>query len=111
MSLEKTVKVKIQSKEYEVGFPTIGQILDIETRKHTLSNGQYRNFDLRTRELLDATSCFSILIPALEKDLVVDSIFDLNLQSGRELVESYKKDFKPWFEGWLEVLHENKKDE
>jgi len=37
------LKIKFQDNDFEITFPNVGQIIDIETRKTLFSSGQYEN--------------------------------------------------------------------
>jgi len=111
--LSRTLVVKIQQNDYIVTFPNIGQIIDIESNKILYSNRQYSAMiksGLATTnmalDLIEMTSCFTILIPALGKDLRLESIFDLDVISAKELVKAYKTVFLPWYLEWINVINE-----
>jgi len=118
MNLEQTTTVTINNKAYEVALPTTGQQMDIENKKMFLSSNTYRDLVLTgTRSakynllLIDALAAFTVLIPALGKDLGVDNYLDLPPFVGKEVVKAYKKDFYPWWQAFLKELYSGLDDE
>jgi hypothetical protein len=97
------LKIKFQDNDFEITFPNVGQIIDIETRKTLFSSGQYENLrknDSIALPYINALATFSILVPELNSLLRVESLFDLNLIDVKELIEIYNKEYAPWYEEW-----------
>lgn len=119
--LAKILTISVKGNSYTICFPTVGQIIDIESAKASLSKGQYRNMvsSMTTSALLaldniDMVATFSVLLPKLIADLKVETIFSLDLASSKELCDIYKKQYAPWYNKWIEVLsgkEEAQKDE
>jgi len=123
VDLPKTIKIKLQENEYIVNFPNVGQVIDIEVKKSMYSARQYSYLALSNLkssnyalDLIETIAIFTTLVPKLEEDLKVKSLFDLDLISIKELVDQYKKVFLPWYEGWKKIIQldeeevEQKKD-
>lgn len=113
--LQRAITVRIQENVYEVKFPNVGQMIDIESRKATLSSGQYKSMVSAGNRLsnmaldyIDMVSTFGVLIPNFIKDMTVD-IFTLDLEKGRELIKVYKKEVLPFITEWMNTLE--KEDE
>lgn len=113
-NLSRKLKLTIGDNEYFIEYPTIGQLMTIESMKHKLTDGQYGDM-ARSRlsstneilDLVDMTSTFTVLIPDLNKSLRVDNIFKISPIEAKEyksFVEAYAKQFVPWFEDWKEEL-------
>lgn len=118
MELNRTKVIKIAEKDYTVKFPTVGQIMDIEQRKQILTASTYgamvrtiTRSSVFTLELVDAISCFTVLLPELSKDLDVKSYLDMDAFQGRELVKVYNEDFRPWFQPFLKELYKDMDEE
>jgi hypothetical protein len=114
----KQISVTIQGNTYQIQFPSVGQIIDIETRKSALSAGQYSKFvDLGTigaflaKNYVDVISVFSILIPQLLKDLRKESLFDLSPIEMVELTEIYNKQYSPWYNEWIQLITADVKED
>jgi len=117
-SLKRSITVKIQENTYEIKFPNMGQIIDIESNKTLFSHGQYADMvkggivsNNLALDLLDAAATFLVLIPDIKKNLRIDSIFELEVHSAMELVKVYKKVFVPWYSEWIVALRELEKEE
>lgn len=108
--LPRECELKIRQHSYSIPFPSIGQMIDIETRKALFSKNQYSAMAQSTiisqqlaLDLIDMASSFFILLPTLEQDLKV-KLFDLGFVEGRDFLNAYKKQFLPWYTQWLEIL-------
>lgn len=109
--MQKSITVKIEENEYTVEFPKVGDLIDIEIRKSLLSKNQYfgilstgtvtANFAL---DMIDAASVFSVMIPELKEDLKVKNLMELSPIDAKKIIKVYKKDFLPWYDGWLEAI-------
>lgn len=114
--LLKQCKVVIEKNEYFVSFPTVGQLLDIESKKMLYSNDTYGNLmnagtktAMYTLDLIDALSTLMVLIPDLRKSLTVKSLGDLDAFTAKKLVTVYRKQFWPWYNELMKELY--KEDE
>jgi hypothetical protein len=108
IELVNILKINIQGNEFEIQFPNIGQLIDIETRKALISSGQYNNLkksDSFILPYIDILATFIILIPDLVTLLRVESLFDLNLKELKELKNIYEKQYKPWYDAWDKELN------
>lgn len=99
-------------------FPTIGQLLDIENMKTTLSGGRYNDmvkvqitsmtFAL---DLIDALSCFLILnnegFNNIFKDLMPkgSTIMDIPASKSKTIVDQYRKKFFPWYKTFMAEIY------
>lgn len=107
--LSRILKIQIQKQNFEINFPNVGQLIDIEVRKSLISAGQYQNLIKNQSfsiDYIDALATFLILIPDLNKLLRVESIFDLNLIDIKEIINIYKKEYLPWYEEWMKNLNQ-----
>lgn len=112
-NLKQSVDVIINDKTYNISFPNVGQMMEIESKKIALGGGVYR--DLITAgtksaqynlDLIDAISNFTVLIPELRKDLDVKSFLDIDLITGKHVVKAYNKQFYPWFQEIQKFLYD-----
>jgi len=100
---KKETTVTINEKKYNVKFPNIGQFLEIEGLKQTLTNGKYAvmtfsglGSNTKALDLADAIAYFSVLIPDLFKTLKVESYQDvlkLDMDFGVELIRAYTEEY------------------
>lgn len=105
--MTRNLVIQVLGNSYTVKYPTVGQILDLESAKASLSKGQYgAMIDAQTLSSLNALGCidiiahFQILIPELILDLKVSRIQDLDPSDFMELVRVYKNDLMPWVKEW-----------
>lgn len=110
--LAKTVKVSLNGKDYIVGMPNVGQQMEIESLKMSLTNNNYGEMaksGLRTHQynldLVDGLSYFSILIKDFRKDMKVESLMDMDAFLGKHVVQAFRKQFNPWYKAFVEELH------
>lgn len=111
--LSRIIAIPLQGNNYTIEFPNVGQFIEIETMKVSLSSGVYRSLvSLRTfggnlaLDYVDAISTFSVLIPQLRKDLKIDSLLNLNPIEAKEITKVYKDIFLPWYSEWMKLLKE-----
>ena len=124
--MDLSTTVIFNDKHYTLKYPTVGQILEIESLKQSLSAGRYgllvvsnvKSMELAL-DLIDAIAYFSVLIPDLKKEIAVDSFMDLDAMTAKRLSISYKKYFRKWYSELekemndldAELLKELKEDE
>lgn len=97
--MNKTIEISISGERHDLGYPKTGQLFDIESKIHTLSNGKYGDMISTATEsslnailLINAIACFSTLIPSFSKRVKVN-ILDLSPIDDTviELVREYNK--------------------
>lgn len=105
-------------RDYEVLFPNIGQMMDIEQSKLSLTNNRYVDFALSPlmnhrfiMDYTDAISYLSNLIPTLKKDLGVEKWGDVQPSMSKAIIDVYKTQFLPWFKPLLDDLYDVAKKE
>lgn len=109
-NLNRTIKIEVKGRSYEITFPTIGQYREIETRKNLLSLGSYKSMSAqnfvgtnKALDIIDIDSHFSVLAPQLIKDL--GRPFDeLTFEELTEIETAYKEVFVPWYNQWFEKI-------
>lgn len=111
------IKIELQGNSYEIEFPSINQLIEIESNKVLLSNNTYgalaiQNLTISNIALsyIDAIATFSVLIPDLVDGLRVNSLTDLSLEQGQEITKQYIEVFAPWFWNWIEQIKGTSED-
>jgi len=96
--------IKFRGNDYIVKFPNVGQMIDIENNKMSLTNGRYADMAMSPLkiqifqlDITDMISYFAILIPQIKEDLGLKNWRDMDAILAKELVKTFKKDFIPWF--------------
>lgn len=107
----KKTNINVMGQDYEIQFPTVGQLQDIEAMKLALTNGRYTDMaigGLTTQifalDSADAISYLSVLIPELKDDLKVKNWRELNLISAKKLIVDYRNLMK-WLKPLLDDLY------
>lgn len=107
----KTKLIDILGESYQVNFPNMGKLQDIESFKIAYTNGKYIDMalsGLKMHEFMldvtDAVSYFSVLIPDLKKNLEIKNWRDLDPEIAKKLVIVYKSEFVPWFKPLVDDL-------
>lgn len=91
---------------YELSFPNIGQLIDLERAKGTRTQFASTPSGYYAMALNEAMVTFNILIPKLKEDLNVGNIYNMSARDSQMFVSVYLNTFKPWFDQWMEALNE-----
>lgn len=109
--LKTEIVVKILENNYVVKFPTVGQFIEIETRKSSLSKQQYRSMVVSglpsanlALDFIDSIAVFTTLIPQLLKDLRVESMLELNPVAFKAVADQYRDVYIPWYKEWEDAI-------
>jgi hypothetical protein len=115
--LSRVIKINIKGKEYEVSFPTNGQLIDIESNKILLSKNTsgkmlYGNTasSLSAYRTVDMIATFSVLIPDLIKNINGKSLLKLSPIDTVELLDVYENKYYAWFSKWQEEINKKFKE-
>lgn len=110
MELTRSINVSVGEEAFTLNFPNIGQIMDIESRRMSLSGGQYGNLVKAstftanlTLDMIDTVSFFSVLKPTLFQQDEID-ISKWDYERLLPLIKAYKKTVMPWYNKWMEKL-------
>jgi hypothetical protein len=103
--------IKFKGNDYIAKFPNVGQMMEIENNKMSLTNGKYVDMAMSALkihvfqlDMVDTISYFSVLIPTIKEQLEIKNWRDLDANVAKELVLVYKKQFIPWFKPLLDDL-------
>jgi len=117
LGIERSTKLKIKKNSYEVNFPTVGELIQIESLKITLSNGKYGDMlqsnmvsMLRALDYIDMIAYFSTLCPNILKDAKVD-LTKIDAIDAIELLSVYKDQFIPFWKKYENLAQGNFEEE
>lgn len=128
-NLKIQIKVGEAERVYDVKFPSVGDYINVESRKAQLAVPRTSLFDQSTQylnlirqgtissnmalDLVDMTAWFEVCIPNLMKDTVgnIQSIEELDIMDAKPLLDAYKKQFLPWKTKWEEIFQGITKEE
>lgn len=104
--------VEICGNEYDVQFPNVGQLQDIESFKIAFTGGRYVDMalgGLRTQmyalDLADAIAYLSVLVPELKHDLKVKSWRELDPFVAKRVITDFKNNFLKWYKPIVDDLY------
>jgi hypothetical protein len=114
--IKKTI-IKVLGKDYEISFPNVGQIQDIEAMKLAITKNKYAEMaisGLKTQgfalDLADAIAYLSVLIPSLQKDLNVSNWRELDSFIAKKLIIDFKENFYTWYKPIMDDLYNFEQD-
>jgi hypothetical protein len=103
--LKSEIVINIGDNSYTVKFPDTGQLIDIEQAKASIPSPRNQTTSaLWAYNLAIAIETFRIVIPSLQDDLNVKNVYKLSLLESQKLVEAYIRQFKPWFDNWIDII-------
>ena len=104
--------VEICGNEYDVQFPNVGQLQDIESFKIAFTGGRYVDMalgGLRTQmyalDLADAIAYLSVLVPELKHDLKVKNWRELYPFVAKQVINDFKNNFLKWYKPIVDDLY------
>jgi len=113
----KKTLIQIADNDYEIIFPNVGQLQDIEAMKIALTNSRYVDMalsGLKTHNFAldsaDAIAYFSVLIPELKDDLKIKSWRELDPFICKTLIVVYKGKFMDWYKPIVDDLYSFEED-
>lgn len=112
--LEQKHSFKFRGETLTVNFPTVGQIIDIESLKQLYTGGRYAimaSSNLKSMgyalDLVDSIVFFQVLCPKVKKIAEVTNLIDISTELGNELIEVYKTQiYASWYSEVLKQLYE-----
>lgn len=98
-----SVVIELGGLNFTVKYPNVGQLIDIEVKKQTMTRGHYntmaRNASTQDHLLalnyIDAYATFSVLNPEIVKAADIE-YFDLNQTHGIEFIDQYLSVYVPF---------------
>lgn len=101
---------------YTLRYPTIQQMIDIESMKISLSKGKYTDMILagtkwmdRALNYIDLVAYFSVLCPNLLRDMKVDIRNISVIDAHDSLLKVYFDDFLPWWSEYESLISDLEK--
>jgi hypothetical protein len=108
---KRTIQIRIETNVYNVNFPNVGQMMDIENMKMSLTNGSYADMvrsglksSYYNTEIVDTIAHLWVLIPELRADLQVRNFSELDPFVAKKLLKVYREQFTPWYEKLMKEL-------
>ena len=109
MNTRASVEVIIKGKSYTLGFPNVGETIEIESLKTFLTKGRYSLMALSPMttmiDALNLVDSISYLAPLIGNDLLiaynkqhVNGLMELEVDEIEELVSEYLLKYEPFYE-------------
>lgn len=101
--LQTKTKQKIGAKEYEMEFPNVGQVLEVENLKMLLSGNSYgqlirsgHNTAVELLNLIDGVAYFSVLAPNFKEDFKIEDFTKIGALEQKQISIAFVK-FWTWY--------------
>jgi len=111
MDLKRSISIEVKGNMYDLRYPTVYQVMQIEAMKSRLTNGEYGNMvtqgtfnALTALDFVDMVAYLTVLCPELLGDLKAKSIVDMDAMDAKELMDVYKRDVTGWIREWQRIL-------
>ena len=102
--MERVKTFSIGKKHFDVTFPNVGQIIDMESLKQGLSSNRYGQMaasgiasNYYALDLIDMIAFYKVLCPEVTKYFNIENYADLDMQKANELLDPFKKELQPWY--------------
>lgn len=114
-----SVKFKVLGNEYNVSFPNIEQLIQIELKKNELSEGKYLSLiktntvgTVAVLDFIDMIAHVTVLIPSLISDLKISEkdLTKMSIIDGKVLLRAYREQLMVWINSWIKELREFETD-
>lgn len=109
--MERTKSFKIGEHSFTAKFPNVGQLIDLESYKQSLTNGRYGQMaasGIRSQyyalDLIDAIVFFQVVVPEVGKYFDISNYASISLEKAKPLIEVYQTEIRPWFESTMNEL-------
>lgn len=102
--IERTKKVTIGEKSFVVNFPNVGQMIDIESMKQSLTGNRYGSMAssgiasmYMALDVVDTISFLTICVPDIAKYYNIQDYTTLPADKMNQYVKLYKDEILPWY--------------
>lgn len=110
--MERKCKFTIDGKAFVANFPTVGQMIDMESLKQALTNNRYGTMAgsgiksmFFALDMVDAVAFLQVVTPEVAKRFDIKNYIELPADKLQEYVKAYQEQIKPWYEGILKQLY------
>lgn len=121
--IEREITVEYNGKKFQVKFPNVGQLIDIESLKNALTGGKYGNFAASgiksmyfVLDMVDTIAFLTVMCPKI-KNIVEENgeeftdYTTLNPETMKGLVKLYKEQILPWYTKiWTQLYKATEED-
>jgi hypothetical protein len=104
LNFESKISLPIGDKTYNVNFPNVGQMLEIENNKIVLSGNMYGSLVRSNHKtgtellnLVDGVAYFSVLCKNFSKDFEIEKFTEMNVLNQKKISFAFVTIFWPWY--------------
>lgn len=108
----RSLTFKIEDNDYKSSYPNNGELMQIQSLKHSLSGDKYNEWvqgvttaDQQARFTADMIAFFMVCCPQLKADMKVDAFSSLDAVTNKKLLTVYMKIIFPWLAAWETFLN------
>lgn len=108
---ERVKKFSIGEKSFVVGFPNVGQLIDLESLKQALTSNRYGVMAASgvasmyyALDMVDAIAFFQVCVPEVAKYYNIKNYTSLEPEKISDLVKVYQDEIRPWFDNIMNEL-------
>lgn len=115
--IDREIVVNYNEKKFQIKFPNVGQMIDIESLKNALTGGKYGSFAASgiksmyfILDIVDTIAFLSVMCPRLKNFITEEDGEKLDYtqmkpETVKTLINVYKNQILPWYSKWLEQLY------
>lgn len=115
--IEREITVTYNGNKFQVKFPNVGQMIDIESLKNGLTGGKYGSFAASgvksmyfILDMVDTIAFLTVMCPKLKKAVMDEEDEDKDFmkmkpETLKELIGVYKKQILPWYSKIIQQLY------
>lgn len=109
--IERSKKITIGEKSFIVNFPNVGQMIDIESMKQSLTGNRYGSMAssgiasmYMALDVVDAIAFLTVVVPDIAKYYNIQDYMKLSPDKMSEYTKIYKVEILPWYNSILMEL-------
>lgn len=106
--IEREIAISYNDKKFQVKFPNVGQLIDIESLKNALTGGKYGSFAASgvksmyfILDIVDTIAFLTVMCPKLKNFITEEEdgidYTQMKPETVKTLVTVYKEQILPWY--------------
>lgn len=114
--IEREITIEYNGKKFQVKFPNVGQMIDIESLKNGLTGGKYGSFAASgvksmyfILDMVDTIAFLTVMCPKLKNFVTNEGeetdFMKMKPETLKELIAVYKKQILPWYSKIIQQLY------
>jgi hypothetical protein len=111
-TLQRQKTFDFESNKITVTFPNVGQMIDMESLKQSLTGNRYGTMSASgvksmffALDMVDAIAFFETMCPKIRRILGVKTLAELSPEDMVPVVKAYKQHVAPWYNELLKDLY------